>query len=156
MKARPLTYWSKCLLLRKWKTAVSFCNFKKKFWGGLIFCVLFEILLSFSSLLEIENCNKWSKKNSIHGLNSRLEGTEERISEFTDKMLEITTSPPTTTQTGNCLANVPSASWKERKRTRLKRYFFRLKVYQIWQKTQTYTVKKLTEIPPRLTQRNQH
>ena len=54
------------------------------------------------------------------------------------------------------LANVPSASWKERKRTRLKRYFFRLKVYQIWQKTQTYTVKKLTEIPPRLTQRNQH
>lgn len=32
-------------------------------------------------------------QNSIHGLNSRLEGTEERISEFTDKMLDVTTSP---------------------------------------------------------------
>lgn len=32
------------------------------------------------------------KKNSIHGLNSRLEGTEERISEFKDKTIEITQS----------------------------------------------------------------
>lgn len=48
MKARPLTYWSKCSLLRKWKTAVSFCNFKKTILGGLdFFCSFLNFIIFF-------------------------------------------------------------------------------------------------------------